>query len=95
MKWHSCVAVEQSSGPTRTRAFWEDPDWSGGDNIRSGAEPFWMRDPLPPPKPPSVLYAVPRHVPQTLILNPRTGEAHLTGFGLGEGLPRYLVIDPL
>jgi hypothetical protein len=24
-------------------AFWLNPDWAGGDNIRDGAEPFWMR----------------------------------------------------
>lgn len=32
-----------------TRAFWLDPDWSGGDNLRDpGTRPFWMRPPLRP-----------------------------------------------
>jgi hypothetical protein len=26
--------------------FWDYPDWSGGDQLRSGAEPFWMLPPL-------------------------------------------------
>lgn len=29
-------------------AFWEHPDWSGGDNMRSGATPFWMLEPKAP-----------------------------------------------
>lgn len=40
-------------------AFWLAPDWSGGDNLRdAGAEPFWMRPPLPavPPRPVPGLY---------------------------------------
>lgn len=28
-------------------AFWMNPDWSGGDNLRSGARPFWMLDGKP------------------------------------------------
>lgn len=27
-------------------AFWERPDWSGG-NLRDGGQPFWMLEPLP------------------------------------------------
>ena len=34
-----------------TEAFWLYPDWSGGDNVRSGAQPFWMLEPLYPKEP--------------------------------------------
>lgn len=30
----------------RGNAFWLNPDWSGGTNLRDGADAFWMRSPL-------------------------------------------------